>query len=109
VVLAADAQTLLRVDGARVGPPLLAEEHLLELHHAGVDEEQARIVFGDERGARDDGVAALPEEVQEALADLVAGHHRSVLPAWFRSGNRRRRPRMKAEATNPSLDRKSTR
>ena len=94
VVLAADAEALLRVGGTRVGPPLLAEEHLLELHHAGVDEEQARIVLGDERGARDDGVAALPEKVQEALADLVAGHHRLFLPARFRTGNPRRRPRI---------------
>ena len=87
VVLAADAQALLRVDGAHVGPPLLGEEYLLELHHAGVDEEQARVVVRDERGARDDGVSALPEEVEEALADLVAGRHCSFLPARFRSGN----------------------
>src|SRR5207247_9450807 len=74
VVLATDAETLLRIDRARVGARLVAEEDLLEGHHARVDEEQARVVLGHQRRARRHGVAALAEEVEEALADLVAGH-----------------------------------
>src|SRR5206468_3188198 len=52
VVLAADTETLLQIDRARVGARLLAEEDLLEGHHARVDEEQARVVLGHERRAR---------------------------------------------------------
>ena len=37
VVLAAGAHAALRGRGARVRPLLLAEEHVLELHHAGID------------------------------------------------------------------------
>ena len=44
VVLAADAHALLRGGRARVGALLAAEEHVLELVHAGVREEQRRIV-----------------------------------------------------------------
>src|SRR5207302_6384280 len=74
VVLAADAQALLRVHGAPVGARLVTEEDLLEGHHARVGEEQARVVLGYQRRARHHGVAALAEEVEEALADLIAGH-----------------------------------
>ncbi len=88
VVLAADAEALLRIHGAAVRARVLPEEHLLELHHARVDEQQARVVLGNQRGARHDGVPALPEEVEEAVADLVAGHYCPVLPARPRSGNR---------------------
>src|SRR5262249_49174436 len=86
VVLAADAETLLRIDPARVRPGLLPEEHLLELHHPRVGEEQARVVLGHERRARNDGVTAHPEEIEESFADLVS-RHGDVLPAPFQSGN----------------------
>ena len=44
VVLAARAHAALRGRGARVGALLLAEEHVLELHHARIDEQQRRVV-----------------------------------------------------------------
>src|SRR5919106_2584048 len=44
VVLAAGAQASLRGGRAAVGTLLLAEEHVLELHHARVDEEERRVV-----------------------------------------------------------------
>ena len=49
VVLAAGAQRALRRGGALGGTRLLAEEHVLELHHAGIDEEQRRVVRRHER------------------------------------------------------------
>src|SRR5262249_54964194 len=60
--------------------------HLLELHHAGVGEEQARVVLRHQRGARHDGVPALLEEIQERLADLIPPHCRSC------NGSRWRQP-----------------
>jgi hypothetical protein len=49
VVLAAGAHAALRGGRARVVALLLAEEHVLELHHAGVGEQQRRIVAGHQR------------------------------------------------------------
>jgi hypothetical protein len=48
VVLAAGADALLRGDGAAVVPVLLAEEDALELDHAGIGEQQGRIVGGNQ-------------------------------------------------------------
>ena len=57
VVLAAGAHAALGAGGARVVALVAAEEDVLELHHAGVGEEQRRVVARDERGTRDDAVA----------------------------------------------------
>ncbi len=46
VVLAAGPHALLGGGGPHVAPLVLAEEHALELHHAGVDEEQRGVVVG---------------------------------------------------------------
>ena len=51
VVLAAGADAFLRRGGAHIGPLLLAGEHVLELHHAGVGEHQRRIVARHQRRA----------------------------------------------------------
>ena len=47
VVLAGNAQALLRGGGAAVGTAFLTEIELLELHHAGVGEEQRGVVLGN--------------------------------------------------------------
>ncbi len=73
VVLTRHAHTLLRVDGAGVGTLIRADEHVLELDHARVGEEQGRVPAWDERHGRDRGMSMLNEEVYEGLADLVAG------------------------------------
>ena len=80
VVLAGDPQAGLRVDRARVVALLLAGQHALELDHAGVDEEQRRVVAGQEGGRRNAGVAARLEEALVALAKLRCrnGLHRST-------------------------------
>jgi hypothetical protein len=75
VVLAAGADALLRVGGARgaLGTRRLAEEDGHELVHAGIGEEEIGRV-GQERAGRDDGVALFAEEIEEAGADFGGGH-----------------------------------
>src|SRR3972149_7045565 len=73
VVFSGYAHALLRVDGAQVRAAAGAEEDVLELNHPRVGEEQRRIGGRDERSRMDDGVLALGEEVQERLADFLAG------------------------------------
>ncbi len=77
VVLAAGADALLRVGGPLVGPRAGAEEDVLELVHAGVGEQQRRIVVAARRG--DDGTKVWPcflhEEVDELLANFIGGRH----------------------------------
>src|SRR5262249_51643612 len=65
VVLAADPHDLLARRRARVRALLAAEQRVLELIHAGVREQQRRIVAGHERGAGYDAVAASLEELEE--------------------------------------------
>ena len=55
VVLAAGAHALLRGGGAAVRALLQAGEDVLELDHAGVGEQQGRVVVRDER-RRGDGL-----------------------------------------------------
>ena len=59
--------------------PLAAEEHVLELVHPRVGEEQRRVVGRDERRAGDDAVAVSREEVEERGADLVRRHNRIIV------------------------------
>src|SRR6266705_1576141 len=74
VVLAAGAQAPLRGGRALVGPRFPAEKHVLELHHAGIGEEQRGIVRRHERARGDGRVALLLEELQELAADFRRPH-----------------------------------
>ena len=89
VVLAAGAHALLRRHRARVGPRLLAGEHVLELHHPGRREHQRRIVARHHRRGRHDRVAVPGEEVEECRTDLIDGRHAALL---LRAGCRRKLP-----------------
>ena len=85
VVLAARAHAPLRARRALVAALVLAEEDVLELHHAGVGEEQRRVVAGHERRRRHDRVAARAEELQErgpelAAIDIVAFFFAAISP-----------------------------
>ena len=73
VMLAAGADALLGRGGARVFAFFHAQEDVLELVHAGVGEQQRRIVRGHERGTAYDAVAAGSKEVEKALACVVTG------------------------------------
>jgi hypothetical protein len=76
VVLAAGADALLRGRRAQVGPLVEAEEDVLELVHAGVGEQQCRVVMWHERTRGNDLVALGFEEPEELLADFSTFHRR---------------------------------
>ena len=75
VVFAARAQAALHVGRAHVRQFFAAEENVLELHHAGIGEQQRRIVAGHERRRGDDRVSLGFEEIEKRLADFGAGLH----------------------------------
>jgi hypothetical protein len=70
VVLAAHPHALLRRRRARVPALLAAQEHVLELVHPGVGEEQRRVAVGDQRRAGDDAVAVALEVLEEGATKL---------------------------------------
>src|SRR5205814_8254983 len=78
VVLAARAHALLRTGRSHIVPPLLAQKDALELHHAGVGEEQRRIARGDERRRRHARMPNALEVAEKRFPDLAA-RHRSVI------------------------------
>ena len=75
-MLAAGPHAFLRRRGAVVAALVEAEEHVLELVHAGVGEQQGRVFVRHERTGRHDLVALGREEIQEGGADVGAGHGR---------------------------------
>jgi hypothetical protein len=70
VVLARHAQTALVVDGPRIAARLRSREHVLELDHARVREQQRLVPGRHEAGTRDHGMATFGEELEEAPPDL---------------------------------------
>ena len=86
VVLAARAHALLGACGPVVAAILQAQEAVLELHHSRVGEEKRRVILGDERRARDDGVAPLLEVLEKFRPDLTRCHVR--FPPRIFPGNR---------------------
>ena len=90
VVLAARAHALLRGGGADVLAALLSQEHRLELHHAGVGEEERRVLGGHERRGTDHGVAVPLKVCEEASAEIVSSDHhtRRGAPPPFRTSPR---------------------
>ena len=76
VVLAAGADALLAGGGAAVGALVKAQEHVLELVHACVGEQQGRVVARHHGRAGHDGVAFGLEVLQEGGADLGGFHGR---------------------------------
>mgnify|MGYP007135545662 CR=1 FL=1 len=76
IVLAARADALLRGGGPDVITLLMTEEHVFELVHAGVGEQQRRVAGRNERRRGQRAVAPGGEEGEKRLANLVAGKHR---------------------------------
>ena len=87
VVLAAGPQAPLRRHRAVVRALLEAEEDVLELHHAGVREQERRIVRGDERARGHRLVALRREKIDELLADFPGLHAFAGGPADDREAN----------------------
>src|SRR5690606_32401691 len=74
VVLAPDTQTALRGSRPRVGALVLAGEYILELHHAGVGEQQGRIIARHQRTGSNNGVFLAGKIIKKFLADFGAVH-----------------------------------
>ncbi len=91
VVLAGHAQAALDVDRARVGDLRGAGQHLLELDHARVREEERLVAGRHEAGAGHHRVSAFGEELDEAAAELGS---RQRPDAWVRRGGRDGHPPM---------------
>jgi hypothetical protein len=53
-----------------VMPLKLPEKHPLELHHPGVGEQQRRVICGDQRPARADGVLVSLEILEKRGANV---------------------------------------
>ncbi len=75
VVLAPGADAFLRRGGARIGAGLEPGEHVLERHHAGVDEHQRRVVVRDQRRGGNDVMAVAPEIFEERAPDVICRCH----------------------------------
>jgi hypothetical protein len=75
VVLPAHAHALLSGRGPRVLAPFTPEEHVLELIHAGVREEERRILVRHERRAWN-GSVAVPLEIAHKRGAKGLGSHR---------------------------------
>src|SRR6185437_4126504 len=76
---AAGADAFLRGRGAGVVALLSAGEDVLELHHAGIGEEQRRVVARHQGRGRHDLMAMALEKSQERGADVVGGLHGAYL------------------------------
>ena len=74
VVLARDAQTLLRIGRTGILAGGVAQEDVLELVHARIGEHEGGVVLDDHGRRRHDGVTLACEEVQKCLADFVRFH-----------------------------------
>ena len=75
VMLAAGADAFLHRSGAGIGALFGAGEDILELHHAGIGEQQSGVVARHQGRGRHHGVAILGEEIQEAGAQVGKAFH----------------------------------
>jgi len=79
VVLAAGTNALLAGGGAGVSALVKTEEHILELVHARIGEQNRRVVSRDQRGRGHDLVTFLSKEVEEFLANFSGFHGQGSL------------------------------
>ena len=79
VVFAAGTHAALARDCAHVVALIAPQKAVLELHHAGIGEQQRRVVTRNEAGGCDHGVAALAEKFEEGTADVRRTHERRFL------------------------------
>src|SRR5579863_1543075 len=98
VMLSAGADTLLRGRGTVVIALLDPGEHVLELIHARVGEQQRGVIGRNQRRAADNAMTALGEIIQKLLADLVSRHVLFIV-----AGESRRALAIAAERTEHDL------
>ena len=74
VVLPPRTHAALRARRPGIGTLVMAEKHVLELHHAGVGKQQRRIAPRNERTRWHDRMAVRLEEFKKFLPDFAAFH-----------------------------------
>ena len=67
IVFATGTHTALTAGGALVAAFFLAQENILELHHAGIDKQQRRVIDRHQRTGRHDRMLACLEKIQKGL------------------------------------------
>ena len=82
VVLAAGAHALLAGDSSVVVAPFQSLKHALELHHAGIGEQQRGVVLGDQGAARHLGVPTRCEVLDEFASDIGGLHCGEYSAGW---------------------------
>src|ERR1700738_3719960 len=82
VVLATRADAPLARSGADIVTLLLAQEHVLELDHAGIGEQQCGVISRNERARRHDRMAVLAEKLQEGAAYVRRTHIRRFIQGY---------------------------
>ena len=78
VVLATRPDALLAGDRTRIVTSLQTLKHALELHHAGIGEQQRGVIRGDQARAGDFLVRAGLEEVKESAANIGGLHPENI-------------------------------
>ena len=89
VVLAGDPQAALVVDRPGVRACLGADQHVLELDHPGIGEQERRVASRHETRAGHRGMPALGEELDEPATDLGGGQRHDPW-IWGLDGRRHR-------------------
>ena len=70
-MLAADAQTFLGIDGARILPLSNTEEHIFELVHTRVGKQKRRVTSRYQGRTRDNCVSLFAEVFKETGSNFV--------------------------------------
>jgi hypothetical protein len=73
-MLASGAHAFLRTYGARVIALFEAQEHVFKLVHAGIGEQQSRVVLGNQTGKGHIAVTVFCEVFDKFSSDLVTFH-----------------------------------
>jgi len=81
VVLAARPHATLRSRRTVVSAFILAQKHVLELHHACVSEQQGRVIARYQRAGREDFMAFAGEKIEKMLSEFSSIHWKAALIA----------------------------
>ena len=75
VVFSRYTQAFLRIDGAYIGTISFTKKNILELIHAGVGEQQGRVISRNKRIARNNRMLFFLKKGEEFVPDLRSRFH----------------------------------
>ena len=81
VMLAARTHATLRSRRTVIGAYIVAQKHVLELHHACVGEQQGRVIARYQRAGRKDFMAFAGEKIEKMLSEFSSIHWKAALIA----------------------------